>query len=96
MTLAGLVLVIGFCATPALARTPAGESAEAQPQAVVSTSPAAPTVSGTPGDELGPFDGNTAPEAPPLTRAATKQRIAEMSPLRWLAHYGVVSIGQLE
>ena len=36
------------------------------------------------------------PNVPPLTRAATRLRIEEMSPVRWLANYGIVSIGQRE
>ena len=32
----------------------------------------------------------------PLTRAAAQQRIDEMNPLVWLAHYGAVSIDRSE
>lgn len=38
----------------------------------------------------------TPDEEPPLTRAATRQRVDRMSPTRWLAHYGDVSIERRE
>jgi hypothetical protein len=31
-------------------------------------------------------------DGPPLTRAATRERLARMSPTHWLAHFGDVSI----
>jgi len=34
----------------------------------------------------------TTTDAPPLTRAAAQRRIERMSPTRWLARYGEVSI----
>ena len=36
------------------------------------------------------------PDTPPLTRAAARLRIEQMSPVRWLSRYGAVSIGQSE
>jgi hypothetical protein len=32
----------------------------------------------------------------PLTRAASKRRVDEMSPMAWLAHYGPVTVGPNE
>jgi hypothetical protein len=36
------------------------------------------------------------PHAPPLTRAAVKERVEGMSPLPWLTRYGEISIDRRE
>ncbi len=35
-------------------------------------------------------------DLPPLTRAAARLKIEQMSPVRWLSHYGAVSVSQSE
>jgi hypothetical protein len=94
--LAGVLLATCLTATPTLAQTPTVENPDSQTHHAVSTSPSPPAaparfagVSSTP-------PANTAPDVPPLTRAAARVRIEEMSPIRWLANYGNVSIGQRE
>jgi hypothetical protein len=68
-----------------------GEARVAPIDRSVSTSPIEGTV---PGSLESASPRNPANEAPPLTRAATQRRIEEMSPARWLARYGHVSIDQ--
>ncbi len=95
--IAAAVLATCLAATSALAETPALERANTQPHHAVSTSPNPPAA-------LAFLDGtapnfspvSSAPNLPPLTRAATRLRIEEMSPVQWLAQYGNVSIGQRE
>jgi hypothetical protein len=82
--LAAAVLIVLASAAPSVANTE-----EIPPDRSVSTSP-----TGLPG----PGSANVGPPAalasddPPLTRAATQQRIEEMSPIHWLSRFGKVSI----
>ncbi len=68
-------------------------NATAETEASVSTSPIALGATG-------PFERATAPrshrETMPLTRAASQQRVEEMSPMAWLARYGAVTVGRTE
>jgi len=90
-SLTGILAGIALIALTGAAGSLAGEADEIlSNRSVVSTSPtdlvepgstdAQPTTAGSTDD-------------PPLTRAATKLRIDEMSPTRWLSQFGNVSIG---
>jgi len=96
--IAAALLAGWLCATSALAQTPADETAEVRLHRAVSTSPNPPAAfapeAGSPASQSP--DHSVAPEPLPLTRAAARLRIEEMSPVRWLAHYGNVSIAQRE
>jgi hypothetical protein len=93
-----VLLATCLCATSAMAETPADETVQAPLHHAVSTSPNPPAalapIAGSPAGQSPVL--SAAPELPPLTRAAARLRIEEMSPVRWLAHYGNVSIGQRE
>jgi hypothetical protein len=97
--LAGVLLATCLTTTPTLAQTRAVEKTNPQPHHAVSTSaspPAAPApLAGLPNVPTAKTTSDTL-DVPPLTRAATRLRIEEMSPVRWLANYGIVSVGQLE
>ena len=86
VALISLLLLIGSVQSSA-------ETGEDPPDHPVSTSPTDLTKAGS-GD--GPLETAPSTDDPPLTRAATQRRIDEMSPTRWLARYGSVSIGQRE
>jgi hypothetical protein len=82
-------LLIGLASTvPSFADTP-----EIEPDRSVSTSPTAATAAGSSTAES---SASTPSSAPPLTRAATRRRIDEMSPAGWLSQFGRVSIGRRE
>lgn len=88
--LAGAVLIALIGPSPSLAAEP---EAGLSNRSVVSTSPV---------DLAEPDSTQQQPTAtrsvngPPLTRAASQLRIKEMSPTRWLAQFGNVSIGPLD
>jgi hypothetical protein len=94
--LAGFLLAAGLSAAPALAQSPDPAVIAQQPHHAVSTSPSGDDASTTLDPSASRKTANATPDRPPLTRAATRLRIEEMSPLRWLAHYGDVSIGHRE
>jgi len=62
-------------------------------EAAVSTSPVA---LGTSSLSSEPNGAGTGPEAMPLTRAASQQRVDQMNPITWLQSYGAVTIGRSE
>lgn len=70
--------------TTASDRAPAAEAA-------VSTSPVA---LGMPGLSAESDPVAVDADAMPLTRAASQQRVDEMSPMSWLSSYGNITIGQ--
>lgn len=93
--LALTALVLGATPATANAETPADRLAPTAPaptaEPAVSTSPA-PTLAAEASLDRSIRPSGEAP--PPLTRAATRQRIETMSPMDWLASYGDVRVGR--
>lgn len=88
-----MVLISLLGASPGFAESGPSDPARSEPDRSVSTSPTASTTNASP---TATDSGLIVHDAPPLTRAATKRRIDEMSPMQWLSHFGAVSIAGRE